>query len=177
MENGAKQLLNHSLFSRPRSSFLRNMKLTLSIAVWLIKPFIIVKSQLVNAVHGWVNANNWITVYIMQKSLQHSTQGLCIAGWVNISFDSYRVSVSRRTFGPSNVNVYAWFTSKPQLTKSIWSMAVCQHQFFLDRLQNKVSWHVTELGGLMWEELAKLGKFVTFVSRLLCLSLTLVWRN
>lgn len=61
--------------------------------------------------------------------------------WECKHFLSYihRVSVSRRTFGPSNVNVYAWFTNKPQLTKCIWSMAVCQHQFFLDRLQNKVS--------------------------------------
>lgn len=54
-------------------------------------------------------------------------------------FGCCRVSVSKRTFGPSSVNVYAWFTPKPQLTKCIWSMAVCQHQFFLDRLQNKVS--------------------------------------
>lgn len=50
-----------------------------------------------------------------------------------------RVSVSRRTFGPGNVNVHAWFGATAQLTKCIWSMAVAQHQFYHERKTSKVS--------------------------------------
>lgn len=55
--------------------------------------------------------------------------------------DPKRVSVSRRTFGPGNVNVHAWFSSSPQLTKCIWLMAVAQHQFCLERRDNKTYLH------------------------------------
>ncbi|CAG2163383.1 unnamed protein product [Oppiella nova] len=44
-----------------------------------------------------------------------------------------RVSVSRRTFGPCNVTVYVWFAASAVLTKCIWSMAIAQHQFYIDR--------------------------------------------
>ena len=51
----------------------------------------------------------------------------------------YRVSVSRRTFGPCNVTVFVWFASTSSLTKCIWSMAISQHQFYIDRHINKVN--------------------------------------
>ncbi|CAG2101826.1 unnamed protein product [Medioppia subpectinata] len=44
-----------------------------------------------------------------------------------------QVSVSRRTFGPCNVTVYVWFAATDVLTKCIWSMAIAQHQFYIDR--------------------------------------------
>ncbi|CAN8018920.1 unnamed protein product [Ixodes persulcatus] len=66
-----------------------------------------------------------------------------------------RVSVSRRTFGPGNVTVLVWFAATPSLTKSIWSMAIAQHQFYLDN----------NVGKRKIEDVGTLDKFAAELSK------------
>lgn len=63
---------------------------------------------------------------------------------------SQELDLIDESFNP--VKVYAWFASIPSLCKSIWLMAVSQHQFYLDKKQNKdVTLQYKSLNDLAYE--------------------------
>ena len=71
----------------------------------------------------------------MNTNGHNSTNGSGSASNVNNNGNNNNTGESSDSFNP--VKVYAWFASIPSLCKSIWLMAVAQHQFYLDKKQNR----------------------------------------
>ena len=86
------------------------------------------------------------------KILEHLPYLWFIIVYRHMAIIYFRVSVSRRTFGPGNVNVHAWFGATPQLTKCIWLMAVAQHQFYHERKHSRVC--NTSFSHICWKALS-----------------------